>query len=195
MPRRQDVANANRIRILDAADRLFQERGFAATTVREIAALSGLSVGSVMHTGDKTSLLVQLFDSLIAAGHVQTARITDASTCAERVAELVHPFVALFTARLDLSRVYASTLVSGTHDSTLFGELAAVLVDEMERAITQHGCTSADDARAQSAALYFAYIGVLFSASAQAEITESSLMASLRPTFAAICTCKEEKER
>ena len=54
-----------------------------------------------------------------------------------RLSVLVQPFVAMFTGRPELARLYASILVSGTQSSSLFTELAARLVDEFAAAITE----------------------------------------------------------
>ncbi|WP_146584594.1 TetR/AcrR family transcriptional regulator [Puniceibacterium confluentis] len=53
--------------LLDAAESLFAERGMDATSVAEIAALSGCSVGSVYHHfRDKTALLHAILERLNA---------------------------------------------------------------------------------------------------------------------------------
>lgn len=191
-PTRVELHQATRGRVLAAADRLFQERGFEAATIRGIAEASGVSVGSVMATGDKNELLVQVFDALIEAGHDRRLPDLDESSCAARVLDLVAPFVALFTSRRDLSRVYASIQVSGKRSSPLFTGLAALLVDEIGSTITSQGCTSPETVEPTAQALYFAYIGTLFSWSARKTIDEIELTSSLRATFAVICTCKEQ---
>ena len=105
---REQLRQATHQRVLQAAERLFQDRGFAATTVRDIAAAADVSVGTVISVGDKRSLLVQVFDSKISAEHEQRPDVSgghgDDSTCADRLELLVRPFVvvvALKTARLD----------------------------------------------------------------------------------------------
>jgi len=194
-PTRAELKRATHQRVVDAAGRLFQERGFMATTVRDIAETCGVSIGTVMAVGDKDALLLSAFDALVAAEHDQR---TDSSTfpdgdgaCADRLVDLVQPFIALFTGRAELARAYASILVSGSHVSALFADLAARLIEEFGRAITLHGCTMPADAPAKASALYFAYVGTLFTWSAKGSVDPSELVASLRATFAAICTCKE----
>jgi AcrR family transcriptional regulator len=193
-PTREELRRATQQRVVDAANRLFQERGFAATTIRDVAEASGVSIGSVMATGDKSDLLVRVFDALIEAEHAQRDA-GDAPAgephCVGRVMALVRPFVSLFIGRRELAQAYASILVSGNHTSTLFSELAARLIDEIRAAITQHGCTGATDAAPRAGALYFAYIGNLFAWSARGAADPSELDAALRTTFAAICSCKE----
>lgn len=205
-PTRQELRQATRSRVLDVAGRQFQENGFAATTVRDVAASAGVSVGTVMAVGDKNGLLVQVFDALIAAEHDRrsgsvpatasaagdsTGGGPDAGTCADRVGALVQPFVALFTATPELSRTYASILVSGAHTSTLFTDLAAQLTEEFARAISLHGCTTQAEAPARAQALHAAYVGTLFTWSTRGTDDPSGLTDGLRAVFAAVCTCKE----
>lgn len=190
-PTRAEGREATRGRVIAAADRLFQERGFDTTTIRDIAEASGVSVGSVMAAGDKDDLLVQVFDALIAQGHVRPPAISRAESCGDRILILVGPFVALFTSRPDLSRVYASIQASGRKSSPLFTSLAALLIDEIGSTLAEHGCTPSEEVTPTAQAIYFAYIGTLFSWTAHEVIDEGELTDSLRATFAAICSCKE----
>lgn len=45
---------------------------------------------------------------------------------------LFNPFIERFTEDQALSRQYAATLMKGTHESTVFNELAAALLTEIE---------------------------------------------------------------
>ena len=103
----------------------------------------------------------------------------------------MQPFVTLFAERQDLSRTYAAIQVSGRQASPLFTQLAALLIDEIASTLAQHGCTPSDAIDGTARAIYFAYIGTLFSWSARATIVESELLDSLHLTFASICTCTE----
>lgn len=194
---REQSKQATQVRVLDAARQLFQERGFVATTVRDIAEVAGVSAGTVMTVGDKNALLVQVFDAMVADEHARRADPNSQPTegasgsCVDRLGVLVQPFVSMFTGSPELSRSYASILVSGTHSSSLFTDLAARLVEEFAAAITERGCTSREDAIAKANALYAAYVGTLFTWSARDLDDESGLTVSLRALFSAICTCKE----
>jgi AcrR family transcriptional regulator len=195
VPSRSELRDSTHRRVLAAADRLFRQRGFDATTIRDIAEASGVSVGSVMASGDKNALLVQVFDSLIENGHarpaVEAAETDPAASCAARILQLVQPFVTLFAERQDLSRTYAAIQVSGRQSSPLFTQLAALLIDEIASTLAQHGCTPPHAIDGTARAIYFAYIGTLFSWSARDTIVESELLDSLHLTFASICTCTE----
>lgn len=182
-PTREAARLATQQRVLEVAAQLFRERGFTSTSVRDIAEASGVSVGTVMAVGDKGALLVRVFDDLIAGEHEQQGRATDAipghtTACrVTRLVELVRPFVELFASHPNLARAYASILVSGTHDSHLFSDLAGKL--------TQEFASTAGPSKAR--ALYFAYLGVLFSWAGGRSNDPAGITAELRTTFAAIC--------
>lgn len=55
--------------MLASTQHLFATNGFAATTVRQIAADAQVSVGTVMAVGAEEALLVTSFDTWIAAVH------------------------------------------------------------------------------------------------------------------------------
>ncbi|WP_424463827.1 TetR/AcrR family transcriptional regulator [Pseudoclavibacter helvolus] len=204
-PTRAETKQRTQSRVIDVAGRLFEQRGYAATSVRAIADSAGVSVGTVMSVGDKRALLVKVFDRHILREH--EGRVSppagpdhdpsgsrdgsDAGACPDRLATLAAPFVALFTRRDDLARTYASILVSGDHESSLFSDLAARLTSEFRVVITEHGCTRPEDASAQAGALYFAYVGLLFTASARRTSDAAALSTDLRGAFAAICACNK----
>jgi AcrR family transcriptional regulator len=60
---RKQQASQTRVRILDAAQRLFAERGYAATTVEAVAAAAGVAVDTVYASfGSKRSVLQALLN-------------------------------------------------------------------------------------------------------------------------------------
>ncbi len=64
-PRRLEQATATRAAIIDAAARLFAERGYGATTMAAIAAEAQVSAKSVYALGDKAQLLTLALDRAI----------------------------------------------------------------------------------------------------------------------------------
>lgn len=192
---RRQLKQATRTRVIDAAAQLFTERGFTDTSVRAIAESSGVSIGTVISVGDKNALLVRVFDTMIAeehaarADHGITSLHPETASCADRLSALVDPFVSLFTANPDLARSYASILVSGTHSSALFTDLASRLIEEFQGAITTRGCTSASDAPERARALYFMYVGTLFTWSARNSSDVTELRSSLHASFSAVGDC------
>ncbi len=157
-----------RVRVIDAAQRLFAERGFRATTVRDIAAEAGVSVGSVMAVGDKDALLLAAFDRWIgavhearAAGLIPPPQSTDPVV---RIGELIAPFLALFDANLPLAREYGAVLARGTHRTEVFGSLALSLTAEFTGVLA--GAGLGDEAESAGRTVYLAYLGLLLASAA-----------------------------
>ena len=68
--RRQEQARENRRAVLDAARRLFLERGYAATTVGAMATAAGVSVETVYKAfGNKPGLVKAVVDVAIVGDH------------------------------------------------------------------------------------------------------------------------------
>ncbi|MFG3255426.1 TetR/AcrR family transcriptional regulator [Streptomyces sp. NPDC048172] len=170
---------ATRDRVLLAAERLFRDQGFGATTVRQIAAEAEVSTGTVMSAGDKDALLVAIFDSWIDAVHRARAHENgDTSASAsppappplspdaavDAVMDLVAPFVQYFARDEDLSRQYAAVIVRGTHESAIFQELARSLTAEFTGVLARAGLAG-DDRERGARAVYYAYLGVLMTVS------------------------------
>ncbi|MBM7795712.1 TetR/AcrR family transcriptional regulator [Pseudoglutamicibacter cumminsii] len=190
MPRsRNETRQATRRAVLKATSRLFGERGFASTTIREIAQEAGVSVGTVMAAGDKEALLVELFDDLIdqRQQHIDSLDLDTSEPCGDSAISIVEPFVALFEERRELARTYASVLVRGRHTSVVFTDLARRLIDVFEQLITAHGCTSRADTHRRAEALHSAYIGNLFIWASTTEQSGADLLTQLRKVFTAIC--------
>lgn len=163
-------------KVLDAADDLFVSRGFGNTTIRDIAMQAGVSVGTVMAVGDKNALLVQVFDSHIATVHAGP-RDVSGSTVTKLVA-LVRPFVQLFVSRVEMARCYAGILAAGTQPTALFHQLGPQLIEEFRSCLV-----GADQAQA----LYYAYVGIMFTAPARGQLVEAELLSEITETFRAIC--------
>jgi AcrR family transcriptional regulator len=68
-PVRQEQAAQTRTRIVDAAGHLFEAKGYARTTVRQIAEAAGVAVDTVYATfGSKPRVLTALIDARLSAG-------------------------------------------------------------------------------------------------------------------------------
>lgn len=180
-------------KVLGTAGRLFRERGFAGTTVRDIAAASDVSVGTVISVGDKETLLVASFDQLIAAIHTERARSSPTvdGGCAEQVAALFDPFVDAFADQPALARTYGSVLVAGETESVVFSDLAHTLTREIETALLRSSSAGADTVPALAQSIYYAYIGCLFTWSTEDADAADELKRTLRRVVAAICPDKE----
>ncbi|MCL0246041.1 TetR/AcrR family transcriptional regulator [Corynebacterium sp. CCM 8835] len=186
---RAEARQTTRRTVLEAAGKLFDERGFLETTVRDIARKAGVSVGTVMAAGDKETLLVEFFDSLIAERQQYADALAPGvgTRCDEEAVAVVEPFVSLFDERRDLAQAYASILVGGRHSSVVFTDLARRLIAVFEHLVEACGCPRSVDARGCADAFHAAYIGSLFMWSATPERSVSEFTAQLRDVFAAIC--------
>lgn len=175
--------------VLEAADRLFHERGFQATTVRDIAREAGVSAGTVMSVGDKEALLVELFDGLIAQRqtHADAQNYAADVSCGADAVAVVEPFAALFDERRSLAQAYASILVGGRHSSVVFTDLAQRLTAVFQQVIAACGCSNETEALKCAEALHAAYIGSLFIWAATPETPAQQFLTQLRGIFAAIC--------
>ena len=195
MATRAEARQASRDKVLASARVLFQERGFSGTTVRDIAADAGVSVGTVMSVGDKGQLLVQIFDDAVESVHARRAEqkvpaSNQASGPVQRILTLLSPFVRLFLEQRELAREYAAILMSGNHSSAIFEDLAQTLREEFAAELKSAGMNR-EDANSAAEVLHLSYLGSLFAWSAGPEITEEAALESLRPAFAFILnTCK-----
>lgn len=72
-PRRPPIADQTRDRILETAGRLFAEKGFKATTVRDVCREAGVNLQAIAyHFGGKTQLHVESVRYAIARSHEGT---------------------------------------------------------------------------------------------------------------------------
>ncbi|MCV7194395.1 TetR/AcrR family transcriptional regulator [Mycolicibacterium brumae] len=148
--------------VLEAAQRLFAEQGFRATTIRQIATAAGVSVGTVMAVGDKDALLVAVFDRRIGAVHEARADGREAppsGTPAARIGALVQPFLDMFGADPALAREYGAILARGTTRAEVFTDLAVALTAEFAAVFRDAGLGA--DAESAGRAAYLAYLGLL----------------------------------
>ncbi len=181
---REEQRQATVKKVLDTADELFLTKGFAATTIRDIAKRAAVSVGTVMAVGDKNALLVQVFDSHIAAEH--DTRLGEIQTAPRQpvveLLRLVRPFVELFINRRELACHYAGILASATSPTALFHQLAPQLIDEFAACVAQ-----ASDPKRLAQALYYAYVGIMFSLPARGLMPAETVLSEIEAVFTTIC--------
>ncbi len=109
-PRERADAARNRRRLLDAAARLFAERGVAGVSVDDVAAAAGVGKGTVFRRfGDKSGLAVALLDE--RERDLQQAILTGppplgpGAEPADRLAAFVGAYLDYATAHLELVRL------------------------------------------------------------------------------------------
>jgi AcrR family transcriptional regulator len=76
-PRRREQAAATRRQILDAAQRLFERRGYAATTMAAIAAEAGVALKTVYVAFETKSGLLRALWHLLLRGDEEDAPVAD----------------------------------------------------------------------------------------------------------------------
>lgn len=167
MTSREDARRATESRVTKSAEKLFLRDGFRSTTIRDIATDAGVSVGTVMKVGDKSALLVSIFDRAIATLHTQQPPAagqspdTGSEALMDKLFAALEPFLDVFASQLELSREYAAALVSGAHRSVVFEDLAAVLVQEIED-ILRHAQMAEELIPDAARTVYLSYLGTLF---------------------------------
>jgi len=93
-PLREEQARHTRAAVLDAAGRCFLDRGYAATTMRDIAEAAGVSVQTVFGQGSKAALLLGCVDRAVVGDDEDVAlaarepflRLTEAPDVAGKLA-------------------------------------------------------------------------------------------------------------
>ena len=108
IPTRSSEADAStRDRILDAAEALFSERGYAGTVVRDITRAAGVNVASVnYHFQGKRNLYLEVFRRRIPGireGRLSAIRGQEPGREPKNLAELVRSFVEHFVRDLYFS--------------------------------------------------------------------------------------------
>ncbi|MGW4825341.1 TetR/AcrR family transcriptional regulator [Streptomyces sp. NPDC004227] len=147
-------------RIIEAAEGLFQERGFQGTTVRQIAAEAGVSVGAVMAVGDKESLLSLVYDQAIAARIPAPPAAESAASAVDYLAHYFDPFLDLFAQNDELARSYFRALTRGQPENAALGGLRTLTEDNLTAAMVKAGIP---DPRARHGAqvMFTSYLGEL----------------------------------
>lgn len=105
-----------RKRILEAAERLFAEKGYAATRVQEITDAAGVNKALLYYYfTDKRSVYVALVEEAIAAfdAMLQEALEAPGAGCAERLRRFVHGHVLLIARRANLQRMIQRSQATG----------------------------------------------------------------------------------
>lgn len=96
--RREMYAALTRDAVLEAARTLFVDRGFADTSVEDIAKLANVSKGAVYHHfSDKQAIFTQLFRDSLAGGLATVANaMTDVEDPWERVVRALRSYLTVY---------------------------------------------------------------------------------------------------
>lgn len=161
--------------VREAAWSLFEDQGYEATTVRQIAAEANVSTGTVMNCGGKDALLLALFETAISE-HMAPPPGPD-GTKIEAVWHRYKPYFDFYATRPDLARSYGRILLSpaGRQHPALGSQArdfnALVAADISHR----HPFASDDDAARAAEAVFAIYIHALVAwASGAATLAETT---------------------
>lgn len=137
-------------RILDAAARIFDERGYRGTTTNHVAELAGVSIGSLyQYFPNKDALLVALAERHLDAIAASFAdRLIALRADAPPVGEVVRSLVDLTVERNDTTSLHALIFTDCPRTPALTGRLDAFmdgLVGEVAHHLERTG-TGGDDA-------------------------------------------------
>lgn len=137
-------SEATRARILGAALRVFRERGFAESTMREIAAAAGVAVGAAYYYFDSKDALVMAFYEQTQAQMIPVLdRILDESrTLEQRLRGLIEHKFEAFGGNRSLMAALSAHIDPG-HPLSPFGKHTAAIRERdiafFERAIAGSG--------------------------------------------------------
>jgi AcrR family transcriptional regulator len=149
---RQRRAHETVDRILDAAARIFDERGYRAATTNHVAERAGVSIGSLyQYFPNKDALLVALAERHVrAAAEAFAERMSELRRTRPPIAEVTRSLVELTLAQNDTSRLHAIIYTDGPRTPELTAELerfAGHLVDEVAFHLERTGSGGTDPRR------------------------------------------------
>jgi AcrR family transcriptional regulator len=145
------------LRVKEAALRLFVERGYAGTSIREIAAAAGVSTGTVGNVGDKASLFLLVMEETAASSALGLWAMISASPPSPQ-RSLADEVMTYFGGQLDLVEAYpqlfrdywAAYVARASHGDN--EERMAGIVDAIARRWCEHAGRPAPDEAATVAA-------------------------------------------
>lgn len=141
-PKRQEQARATRRAIVDAAHRLFVERGYASTTVESVAAEAGVAVQTVYATmGSKVAILKAAVDIAIAgddepvplADREEAARIAAEPDQRERLRLVARQIVGIAVRVAPLVEAVRAAAGASTEAAGLWEEIESSRLAGMEQ--------------------------------------------------------------
>jgi AcrR family transcriptional regulator len=120
-------------RLQQAAWRLFHERGFEATTTREVAETAGIATGTLfLYAADKGELLQLAFDGALREALAAATGIPADLSIVDRIAAACSPFFRVYARDRDLARRLLKELGPGGSQT-----LAGGVTDRLFRLISE----------------------------------------------------------
>jgi AcrR family transcriptional regulator len=138
-PARAEQARRTRAVVIHAAGRIFLQNGYAASTMRAIAAEAGVSVPTIeLLFGTKPQLLKAAVDVAIAGDDEQVPVLQRAWAMEAKLAETVPEFLQLVGQVLQQAQARSAGLIAAAYDAANHDDVIADYVHTLEqnRAVT-----------------------------------------------------------
>lgn len=143
---RQQGQDQRQSRVRSAAGELFRTRGFDATSVRDIAAAAGVSVGTVALAGDKATLFLDVMEenafALVggALERLSSEQVGTSLTLAAEIWGVFEPSLTQIVENPELARAYliAYLRADSTH-ATSTGEVNVICAGIAARCVKHSG--------------------------------------------------------
>jgi AcrR family transcriptional regulator len=158
-------------RVRSAAWELFRTRGYDATSVRDVAAAAGVSVGTVAHIGDKATLFLDVMEEnafALVAGALERLSAEPVGTSVTLAAEICgvfEPSLAQIVDNPELTRAYliAYLRADGAH-ATSTGQVDVICAGIAARCVEHVGDKlRAPEAQLAASAIYAVFFSAAFS--------------------------------
>jgi len=167
---RQQGGKQRQSKVRSAAGELFRTRGFDATSVRDIAAAAGVSVGTVALAGDKATLFLDVMEEnafALVGGAVERLRSEPVETSLTLAAEIwgvFEPSLTRVAENPELTRAYliAYLRADGAH-ATSEGQVDVICAGLAARCVEHSGGEpGAPEALLAASAIYAVFFSVTF---------------------------------
>lgn len=123
--RQQEKTQQTQAELLGAAQKLFEEKGFFATTVAEITDLAGYAKGSFYrHWASKDELILQLIEQKLAAYRAERAERLQKAASLDDALEGIWDFLETIVDDRNWARVFLEFTIHASRDEKLKAELA-----------------------------------------------------------------------
>lgn len=138
--RRERNKQEKRARIVAAARRLFEEKGFAQTTTLEIAEAADIGTGTLfLYARSKEDLLVMVFkDEMLETAMAAFSRLRPDDPLLEQLMQVFAAMLSHHERDRDLAKILLKEIMFPTNDDRLgdIGELMEAIFAELGRLLT-----------------------------------------------------------
>lgn len=178
-------------RIHKAAWQLFNEKGFEATTIRDIAEKAEVGTGTIfLYVKDKFDLVILLYLDLIAQ-NIKTApaKVPSNLSLLDELVFLFGTFFHLYNQNLNLSRVYIQALLFASNEgyrqqsNELIIQFLNYITQRLEQARLQGEVAQEIDPKLAARNLFSLYFSNLIAWLNQPSAPEEFITQVLRPVF------------